>query len=65
VKVIAMDQAMRLPFKVSTATSSFMIGVAAAELDPHSWIQLDRGVCRSARPRFRRDHLDCRRHPVL
>ncbi len=30
VKVIAMDQVMRLPFKVSTATSNFMIGVTAA-----------------------------------
>ena len=30
VKVIAMDQAMRIPFKVSTATSNFMIGVTAA-----------------------------------
>lgn len=29
-KVIAMDQAMRMPFKVSTATSNFMIGVTAA-----------------------------------
>ncbi|MGC2298469.1 MAG: sulfite exporter TauE/SafE family protein [Acidobacteriaceae bacterium] len=29
VKVIAMDQAMRLPFKVSTTTSNFMIGVTA------------------------------------
>ncbi len=29
-KVIAMDQAMRIPFKVSTATSNFMIGVTAA-----------------------------------
>jgi uncharacterized membrane protein YfcA len=29
-KVIAMDQAMRLPFKVSTTTSNFMIGVTAA-----------------------------------
>jgi hypothetical protein len=29
-KVMAMDQAMRLPFKVSTATSNFMIGVTAA-----------------------------------
>ncbi len=29
-KVIAMDQAMRIPFKVSTATSTFMIGVTAA-----------------------------------
>src|SRR5271169_5470735 len=30
VKVIAMDQVMRIPFKVSTATSNFMIGVTAA-----------------------------------
>ena len=30
VKVIAMDQAMGIPFKVSTATSNFMIGVTAA-----------------------------------
>ena len=29
-KVIAMDQAMGVPFKVSTATSNFMIGVTAA-----------------------------------
>jgi len=29
-KVIAMDHAMRIPFKVSTATSNFMIGVTAA-----------------------------------
>ena len=27
---MAMDQAMRLPFKVSTTTSNFMIGVTAA-----------------------------------
>jgi len=30
VKVIAMDQAMGLPFKVSTTTSNFMMGVTAA-----------------------------------
>jgi len=30
VKVLAMDQVMKLPFKVSTATSNFMIGVTAA-----------------------------------
>jgi uncharacterized membrane protein YfcA len=30
VKVLAMDQAMRLPVKVSTTTSNFMIGVTAA-----------------------------------
>jgi uncharacterized membrane protein YfcA len=29
-KVIAMDQVMGIPFKVSTATSNFMIGVTAA-----------------------------------
>ncbi|MFN6518170.1 MAG: sulfite exporter TauE/SafE family protein [Nostoc sp. CreGUA01] len=29
-KVLAMDQAMRLPFKVSTTTSNFMISVTAA-----------------------------------
>jgi uncharacterized membrane protein YfcA len=30
VKVIGMDQIMRIPFKVSTTTSNFMIGVTAA-----------------------------------
>jgi uncharacterized membrane protein YfcA len=30
VKVLAMDRAMRFPFKVSTTTSNFMIGVTAA-----------------------------------
>src|SRR6202007_2742549 len=30
VKVLAMDQIMKLPFKVSTTTSNFMIGVTAA-----------------------------------
>ena len=29
-KVLAMDQIMKLPFKVTTATSNFMIGVTAA-----------------------------------
>lgn len=29
-KVVAMDQVMRIPFKVTTATSNFMIGVTAA-----------------------------------
>ncbi len=29
-KVLAMDQVMRIPFKVSTTTSNFMIGVTAA-----------------------------------
>ena len=29
-KVVAMDNIMRLPFKVSTTTSNFMIGVTAA-----------------------------------
>lgn len=30
IKVLAMDRVMRIPFKVSTATSNFMIGVTAA-----------------------------------
>lgn len=30
IKVLAMDQMMRIPFKVSTTTSNFMIGVTAA-----------------------------------
>jgi uncharacterized membrane protein YfcA len=30
VKVLALDQAMRMPFKASTTTSNFMIGVTAA-----------------------------------
>jgi len=39
-KVLAMDQAMCLPFKVSTATSNFMIGVTAAA---SAGIYLNRG----------------------
>jgi len=39
-KVLAMDQAMRLPFKVSTTTSNFMIGVTAAA---SAGIYLNRG----------------------
>ena len=39
-KVVAMDQAMRLPFKVSTTTSNFMIGVTAAA---SAGIYLNRG----------------------
>jgi uncharacterized membrane protein YfcA len=38
-KVLAMDQAMRLPFKVSTATSNFMIGVTAAASAGIYWSQ--------------------------
>ena len=30
IKVLAMDRTMKLPFKVSTTTSNFMIGVTAA-----------------------------------
>src|SRR5436309_15989664 len=30
VKVLAVDQAMKIPFKVSTTTTNFMIGVTAA-----------------------------------
>lgn len=40
VKVLAMDQAMHLPFKVSTTTSNFMIGVTAAA---SAGVYLDRG----------------------
>jgi uncharacterized protein len=40
VKVVAMDQAMHLPFKVSTTTSNFMIGVTAAA---GAGVYLDRG----------------------
>lgn len=39
-KVIAMDQAMQVPFKASTATSNFMIGVTAAA---SAGIYLNRG----------------------
>lgn len=39
-KVLAMDRAMRLPFKVSTTTSNFMIGVTAAA---SAGIYLNRG----------------------
>jgi uncharacterized membrane protein YfcA len=39
-KVLAMDQIMRLPFKVSTTTSNFMIGVTAAA---SAGIYLNRG----------------------
>lgn len=39
-KVLAMDRVMRLPFKVSTATSNFMIGVTAAA---SSGVYLSRG----------------------
>lgn len=40
VKVLAMDQAMAIPFKVSTTTSNFMIGVTAAA---SAGIYLNRG----------------------
>jgi uncharacterized protein len=40
IKVLAMDRAMRLPFKVSTTTSNFMIGVTAAA---SAGIYLNRG----------------------
>ncbi len=40
VKVLAMDRAMRIPFKVSTTTSNFMIGVTAAA---SAGVYLDRG----------------------
>ena len=44
-KVIAMDQAMRIPFKVSTTTSNFMIGVTAAA---SAGIYLSRGYIEPA-----------------
>lgn len=40
VKVLAMDRVMRIPFKVSTTTSNFMIGVTAAA---SAGIYLERG----------------------
>ena len=45
VKVLAMDQAMRIPFKVSTTTSNFMIGVTAAA---SAGIYLQRGYIQPA-----------------
>jgi uncharacterized protein len=44
VKVLAMDRAMKLPFKVSTTTSNFMIGVTAAA---SAGIYLSRGYIAS------------------
>jgi uncharacterized membrane protein YfcA len=44
-KVIAMDQVMRIPFKVSTTTSNFMIGVTAAA---SAGIYLSRGFIQPA-----------------
>src|SRR5216683_4226523 len=45
VKVLAMDQAMRIPFKVSTTTSNFMIGVTAAA---SAGVYLNRGYINPA-----------------
>jgi len=45
VKVLAMDRAMHLPFKVSTTTSNFMIGVTAAA---SAGIYLSRGYIEPA-----------------
>jgi uncharacterized protein len=44
-KVIAMDQVMRIPFKVSTTTSNFMIGVTAAA---SAGVYLNHGYIRPA-----------------
>ena len=50
IKVLAMDQMMRLPFKVSTTTSNFMIGVtAAASAGVYFHRGLDRSDDRSSR----------------
>jgi hypothetical protein len=43
-KVLAMDQIMKIPFKVSTTTSNFMIGVTAAA---SAGIYLSRGYIAS------------------
>ncbi len=43
VKVIAMDRVMKIPFKVSTTTSNFMIGVTAAA---SAGVYLSRGYIR-------------------
>jgi uncharacterized membrane protein YfcA len=45
VKVLAMDEVMQIPFKVSTATSNFMIGVTAAA---SAGIYLSRGYINPA-----------------
>ena len=45
VKVLAMDEAMEVPFKVSTTTSNFMIGVTAAA---SAGIYLSRGYIQPA-----------------
>lgn len=45
VKVLAMDEAMEVPFKVSTTTSNFMIGVTAAA---SAGIYLSRGFIQPA-----------------
>jgi uncharacterized membrane protein YfcA len=45
IKVLAMDQVMRIPFKVSTTTSNFMIGVTAAA---SAGIYLQRGYIEPA-----------------
>lgn len=45
VKVLAMDEAMQLPFKVSTTTSNFMIGVTAAA---SAGVYLSRGYIQPA-----------------
>ena len=47
-KVLAMDTAMRLPLKVSTTTSNFMIGVTAAA---SALIYFERGVIQPWSPR--------------
>src|SRR5258708_29623609 len=45
VKVLAMDEAMKIPFKVSTTTSNFMIGVTAAA---SAGVYLNRGYINPA-----------------
>ena len=65
IKVLAMDQMMRLPFKVSTTTSNFMIGVTAAAsagvLSPPRLHRSDARVAGDARRAQRR--VARRAHP--
>ena len=65
-KVVAMDQIMGIPFKVTTATSNFMIGVTAAAsvgvylkrgyLDPSPVPSLAPSFCPSPRSSFSRQY---------
>ena len=62
-KVIAMDRVMRIPFKVSTTTSNFMIGVTAAASAGIYLTGLHRSRARAARHARRAGRLP-RRGPA-